>query len=84
MNNALDALAMMLILLVSVWVIGFGAIGATLARRAGKHPLSGFTIGALLGPFGIGLLWWRGRATGGTSEAGRPGSGGEADAVISL
>lgn len=61
MNAAIDALVMLLVLLVGVWVIGFGFTGAVIARNSGASRLAGFSAGVLFGPFGLIWLWWRAR-----------------------
>ena len=61
MNAAIDALVMVLVLLVSVWVIGFGCTGAVVARNSGTGRLAGFSAGAFFGPLGLIWLWSRAR-----------------------
>lgn len=70
MSTAMDALAMTLLLVVSVWVVGFGTVGATLATRSGRRSSTGFALGAMFGPVGVIWLWWRSRS-GGASSAHR-------------
>lgn len=61
MNAAIDALVLFLVLIVGVWTIGFGLLGMTIAHSSRIGALSGFTVGAVFGPFGLAWLWWRSR-----------------------
>lgn len=72
MNTAVDAIVLFLVLVVAVWTIGFGVLGATVARSSGVGAPLGFTIGAVLGPFGLAWLWWRTRRADGVAAPRTP------------
>lgn len=78
MTRSLDIALMVIFMIVAVWLAIFGVAGVLLAPHARMSRLLGFVLGGLLGPIGIGVLLWRGRADliipEGTNQTGSQGS----------
>lgn len=62
MHTVVNVLLGILGLIVVVWVVIFGGVGALLARARRGSAAAGFAWGALLGPIGWAAILWTTRA----------------------
>lgn len=47
------------VFIIAAWVLIFGRSGAIVSESRGASPTSGFVLGAVLGPVGWGVIWYR-------------------------
>lgn len=81
MGSIVSTLISVFVLIVVVWVVIFGGVGALLSRSRGGSGVSGFAWGTLLGPFGWIAIYFVSRSTaGGDWSAPTRGDGGWDDA----
>lgn len=64
MSALLGAALAIILVLVFSWVVFFGGIGAILARARGSSSVEGLLWGAVLGPIGWIMVWFRTRSSG--------------------
>lgn len=65
MSGAVEVVVQVLLLVVGVWILFMGGMGATIAKVRGGSPLEGFLWGVLLGPLGWAAVLWRTRGAAG-------------------
>lgn len=61
MSGAVEVVVQVLLLVVGVWILFMGGMGATIAKVRRGSPLEGFLWGVLLGPVGWVAVLWRTR-----------------------
>ncbi|HEX8645522.1 MAG TPA: hypothetical protein VF715_01395 [Thermoleophilaceae bacterium] len=61
MGTFVEVIVSVLVLVVLVWCLIFGGIGALVARGHDVSPAGGLALGVALGPFGWLAILWLGR-----------------------
>lgn len=55
--NVVSAALVIVVMIIFTWVAIFGGVGIAIANSNGRSAVLGFSLGAVLGPFGWVLIW---------------------------